>query len=141
MPFMNLVRNPSSLNHQFPIHNILSPSSPTQTHNSLASIFFLVIVFYNLYIYVFQCIHFHWYFVLHIPISFDKFNFFLKINLLSIPTAFPFPPLLPVLPPHLSFPLSTPPPFLFRKEEESHRPALLYQVAVRVGTSSPTETR
>lgn len=81
------------------------------------------------------------YMVGHVNHCFLKFLIFLKISRLYISNPISFPPLLsifthlPLLPPSTL-------PFLFRKEEASHRcqPALAYQVAVRIRLSSSMKT-
>jgi hypothetical protein len=62
------------------------------------------------------------------------------INLFTLP---PLPPLLPV-PPSPSFFLSSSTPFLLRKGSwgsHGYQSSLVYQIAVELGTSSPTEAR
>lgn len=60
----------------FPVHIILSPSSPTHTHTKLSgfqNFLILVIAFYNLYTYGFLCIH-----LAKFPLVFLNMSLFFK---------------------------------------------------------------
>lgn len=76
----------------------------------------------------------------HSKITYPRTLFFYILTSIS-PSFSPPSPLLSYLPP--STPPPTPPPFVFRKGQASHRhqPAMTYQAAVILGTSSPMKAR